>query len=118
MAKTPIRRYFCLRGRLKFLMTGIGRIMMAISVTMFEPALKYQDTDRDMHLLWSWVQKALIGMHWKALPNTLQHEYMLTNVRRARQTMENLRVMKTRRYWRRMEILVNDNERLYKISEV
>lgn len=44
IAKIPMSACFCLRGRLRPRMTGIGKIMMVKSVKVFMPPLKNHTT--------------------------------------------------------------------------
>lgn len=66
IAKTPIRSCFWRRLRLSLRMTGIGRTMIARSVTMFIAALKNHMINWSMHrALGSFVQKAETGTNWR-----------------------------------------------------
>jgi hypothetical protein len=70
-AKIAISPILCLRPRLRFLITGIGRKIMAKSVAILMAALVNHIAYWLMQLACSLVQNALTGMQAKMLENTV-----------------------------------------------
>jgi hypothetical protein len=71
MAKMPISPCFCRRARLRLLITGKGRIMIAKSVAMLMAALTNHMANWLRHVAGSFVQNARTGTQAKMDPNTV-----------------------------------------------
>lgn len=69
---------FCRRARFRLRMTGMGRMMMAKSVTMLMAALVNHIANWSIHVACSLVQNARTGTQAKILPNTVQIVYAIT----------------------------------------
>lgn len=72
IAKIEMSPIFCLLPKLSFLMTGIGRRMIAKSVMILMAALVNQTANWLRQVAFSWVQKARTGTHMKILEKTVQ----------------------------------------------